>query len=279
MYLGYMKRGISIMIGVVIATFVLLEISSSLGIILPVFFAFSFFDTWHIRNQTPEQMYIYKDRFLFDYDDNFGTNFGDIAKKHSKILGWGCIIFAVFLVINEIISPLIRTYFDFYYITGMFNSFIVAVLLVWLGIYLLSGSVKSVDITKSDDYVNYNGNGGIYNKGEMSTNVTNSENNTRAIYTPNDIGGESTNTQPMQAQNGVFTHNFMHEDIPQSAVPNVQAGDSAQVQNIQPQAQVAATDVTEKQDEQTPPITKKARKSTKNEQKSEEKSDEEWYNR
>ncbi len=267
MYLGYMKRGISIMIGLVIAVFVFNNLSSTLAITIPVFFAFSFFDTWHIRNQTQEHMYVYKDQFIFD----IGDSFSEFTKKHAKILGWGFILFAVLLLMNDMISPLLRHFFDIYYITNILNSFVVSVLLILLGIYLLKGG-KKANVLKAGDYVNYNAN----------SNATYGATNYNTLPNGNNM---PVNVHNNEQQNNVFTHNFMCEQPPQNT--NVMQNKPEQIYippqdaNTQIQQQIMQQETAIE-----PPIVENAPENIKAKTKSKKAKNEqtgdvqdEWYNR
>ena len=61
MYLGYMKRGLSVMIAFWGLIFVASLLNMGiLGILAPIIWAYSFFDTFNLRAQTPEQVAAYR---------------------------------------------------------------------------------------------------------------------------------------------------------------------------------------------------------------------------
>ncbi len=144
MYLGYMKRGLSLMLAAAVTTFVLNILSNSLWVIIPIIVAYSFFDTWHLRNQTTQQMYVYKDSYLFGFDDILNNTYDtSFFKKHRKTIGWVCIVTAGIIIVNEVFTPIIANFFGYYYISRAFNALIFASLLIWLGFYLLKGPKKN----------------------------------------------------------------------------------------------------------------------------------------
>lgn len=75
MYLGYMKRGLSVMIAFWGLIFVASLLNMGiLGILAPIIWAYSFFDTFNLRAQTPEQVAANPDAYLFDVESIAGSN-------------------------------------------------------------------------------------------------------------------------------------------------------------------------------------------------------------
>ena len=67
MYQGYMKRGLSLMGLFVFVIFLISFLGLGLlALALPVIWAYSFFDTFNIHGQTPEQAAVNPDRYLID---------------------------------------------------------------------------------------------------------------------------------------------------------------------------------------------------------------------
>ena len=93
MYLGYMKRGLS----VIIAFWGLIFVASLLnmgilGILAPIIWAYSFFDTFNLRAQTPEQVAANPDAYLFDVESIAGSNWKNVVARRHNLFG-GLLIF------------------------------------------------------------------------------------------------------------------------------------------------------------------------------------------
>ena len=96
MYLGYMKRGLSVMIAFWGLIFVASLLNMGiLGILAPIIWAYSFFDTFNLRAQTPEQVAANPDAYLFDVESIAGSNWKNVvARRHNLfggllIISWG----------------------------------------------------------------------------------------------------------------------------------------------------------------------------------------------
>lgn len=106
MYQNYMKRGLSIM--AMFALFLAFSIMIEIPIFilpLPIIFAYSFFDTYNIRNRIEandkmEDEYIWKQAGLdiFNFDMK-------MSKKHS-IIGIILIVFGFYLIVNNILTDI-----------------------------------------------------------------------------------------------------------------------------------------------------------------------------
>lgn len=88
MYLGYMKRGLS----VIIAFWGLIFVASLLnmgilGILAPIIWAYSFFDTFNLRAQTPEQVAANPDAYLFDVESIAGSTGKMIVARRHNLFG------------------------------------------------------------------------------------------------------------------------------------------------------------------------------------------------
>ncbi|MEG2698361.1 MAG: hypothetical protein RR951_05490 [Ruthenibacterium sp.] len=165
MYLGYMKRGISLMLlffGIIgIATMLRFDV---LLMILPVIFAFCFFDTWNLRNQTQEQAEARPDDYLVDIGDFGSGKWKELVEKRHVIIGWGCIIVAIVMLYNSVVRPIVWFVLgdDSWMYNVVFDSIPMlgaVVLLVLLGLYLLRGPRATQQNPPQDDYVAYTGTG------------------------------------------------------------------------------------------------------------------------
>lgn len=143
MYLGYMKRGLSLAFyfwGII--ALMVLTYMPFLAFLLPIIFAFAFFDTFNIRNLSPEQIVLFHDDFL----PNTPGMRAFWANKNSKsiagkLLGWAFLIVGCFMIFYNIIEPYLwyigQTYPIIHSIIRSIPTLFVAGGLILLGIYIL----------------------------------------------------------------------------------------------------------------------------------------------
>ncbi|MCX8074458.1 MAG: hypothetical protein N2749_02590 [Clostridia bacterium] len=107
MYQNYMKRGLSIML--VFAAFMAVSIILDVGIFaipLPIIFAYSFFDTYNLRNKfDSDKENIEKDSYIWEGKDIKFINEFNINKKN-KILGTILLLFGIYLLFNNVLLGL-----------------------------------------------------------------------------------------------------------------------------------------------------------------------------
>lgn len=162
MYLGYLKRGASLMslFAAVCGVTVLFEFVP-LSFALPIIFAYAFFDTFRLRNQTPEQAAENPDDFAGYVKWLIGDDARRLLETRHKLLGWGCIAIGAYLAYRMLFSGMLYNLFDYigmYWMNGLIRqipSLVLALALVLLGVYLLRGHKSSA--TPNDDYVAFTG--------------------------------------------------------------------------------------------------------------------------
>jgi hypothetical protein len=106
MYQNYMKRGLSIML--LFASFIALTVIANTPIFaipIPIIFAYSFFDTYNIRNkkeddEEPKDEYIWETFGVKNKVSGFKT-----ARKNS-LLGTILILFGAYLICNNVLVNL-----------------------------------------------------------------------------------------------------------------------------------------------------------------------------
>jgi TM2 domain-containing membrane protein YozV len=144
MYLGYLKRGVSVML----LFFGIIFLSSFWGLgaisfVLPVIWFFAFFDSFHIRDMTQEEKEEKPDRFFFDTHGGLDEDFASLIKKRHFMIGAGCILVGAYLIFNVAVEPfmdMIHAYVPWLYtVVRSVPSVFVAVLIIALGIYLVRG--------------------------------------------------------------------------------------------------------------------------------------------
>ena len=163
MYQGYMKRGLSLM---GLFMFVIFLISflglGLLALALPVIWAYSFFDTFNIHGQTPEQAAQNPDAYLIDPSGFVGENGRRLLSRRHKLIGWALVLMGVYALYANFVSPalwgLIVTYQLAWlqWLLDSLSTLVVAVLLVVLGVYLLLGG-PARNVPEEDDYTAFKG--------------------------------------------------------------------------------------------------------------------------
>ncbi len=153
MYLGYMKRGISLM-GVffgILAICTLLRIDSILWA-LPIVWFYSFFTTLNIHGLIVRSMPIPKDEYPFDTTKVQGAFADTLSSKKGIYLGYTLIVIGVIMMINLLFASvinLLNSYFPqlsglFYRLREGFPTLIIAVIIIVLGTKLVR-SGKQMD--------------------------------------------------------------------------------------------------------------------------------------
>lgn len=104
MYQSYMKRGLSIMLIFALFSFLSVAIAPIFSIIMPVIYAYAFFDTYNIRNRIgtedqAEDEYIW---YTMGFDKLVEINKG----KRNLFVGILFLILGVYLLFNNVIGDL-----------------------------------------------------------------------------------------------------------------------------------------------------------------------------
>ena len=162
MYQGYMKRGLSLMGLFVFVIFLISFLGLGLlALALPVIWAYSFFDTFNIHGQTPEQAAVNPDRYLIDPASLVGENGRWLLNRRHKIIGWALVLMGVYALYANFVRPALWNLvyaFDLVWLQILLDSLstlVVALLLVGLGVYLLrGGAAKPAD---DEDYTAFKG--------------------------------------------------------------------------------------------------------------------------
>ena len=143
MYQDYMKRGISLMIlfGIFVGIYAMVGIPIFL-IPVPIMYAYSFFDTYNLRNKIGTDKEI-QDKAIWEELglEEFKNN--KLNKSTNTFLGVILIFVGAYLVFNSILKD-IGIRYDIYYLK-IFSSYvlrylpsvIIATLSIWVGIKLV----------------------------------------------------------------------------------------------------------------------------------------------
>ncbi len=105
MYQGYMKRGGSLLIVLIILAMIAVATSPIMLIPMLGLFAFSFFDTFNLRNNigTPKEI---EDNYIWCSKDIFDSNIKFNMNKRHVLLGIVSILFGAYILLNSVIYDL-----------------------------------------------------------------------------------------------------------------------------------------------------------------------------
>lgn len=153
MYLGYMKRGLSMMLIAVVDCFMVGFFNNGVFLLfLPVIWAYAFFDTFNLRNQDEPK----PDAMLFDLSWFMGQNWKRLLESKHGLLGWVLIGVGAYALYNNFVAPTLWEIARSFGVVWLSNflygmpTLVVAALLVGAGIYLLRTPPQ-------DDYVSFRG--------------------------------------------------------------------------------------------------------------------------
>lgn len=144
LYQGYMKRGVSLMIlfwGLSAMSVALYM--SYLSFLLPVIWAYSFFDVMNKWNWTIDQLALLEDKPIFNLDGGFRFS------NKNRWAGGAVIAIGVIMLYNtfaNLIADVLYRYFpvgSIRYLTGVLPTVVIAVAVILFGIKLLRGPKKS----------------------------------------------------------------------------------------------------------------------------------------
>lgn len=158
MYLGYMKRGLSILLifmGIIMISSTMYI--TPLMMLLPVVWAYAFFDTYALRNQTAAQYESNPDAwFVMPNQGGFLETFS----HNHNLIGWGCIVVGVLMLYRTFLSRILYPIANYinagwiYDIADTLPQLLVIALVLWLGFYLVRGP-KNGTQTPAEDYQAY----------------------------------------------------------------------------------------------------------------------------
>lgn len=163
MYLGMMKKGLAIMTAFFAVVFVgaILYIQE-ICVILPVIWCYSFFDTINMKKYSPEGRIEMDDKFGEDVKVFFDRDWSGVVKRKNTIFGIGFVLLGLYLLFENFIMPLLNRVCDYigsyiiYDVIRGIPSFVVAFLIILLGIQMLKGG-KIKEQIKDEDLIEYEG--------------------------------------------------------------------------------------------------------------------------
>lgn len=165
MYQGYMRRGLSMGL-LVVVPFMLAAFMSMDVLIFPclVLYMYSFFDTLNLRSQltmgvAPPDDYLY-------HLNGAGGDLDRLLEKRHHLIGWALVLLGVFAIYNNFVSPWLWNlarlfgYESIFYnvLTSLINgvpNLLVAVALIVVGLWLVKGGRRSA--APVEDFTEFKG--------------------------------------------------------------------------------------------------------------------------
>ena len=143
MYLGYMKRGVSLML----LFCLLMAISSFTGFgvfifLLPIVWFYGFFDTINLRSMSYE--FLPQDDFLFHLDSINAPELVKFFQRRHLLAGVLLIILGVYILLHNFVLPIFYFTFqiDLYPLFESLPTLVVAAAIILLGVHLIRSTVS-----------------------------------------------------------------------------------------------------------------------------------------
>lgn len=151
MYMGFMKKGVSLMS----AFFIIVFISSFLGIsqllyVVPILWFYSFFDSINTGYSTDEEFINIEDNYLFTLDKFVGID-KNMFMKSRLWAGLLLLIFGIFLIWKSIMAQLSRViplqiYDAISNVMANLPRLIIGIVIIVVGIKLIIGKKREGDL-------------------------------------------------------------------------------------------------------------------------------------
>ncbi len=151
MYMGFMKKGVSLMSAfftvIFVATF--LDVAQLL-FVLPILWFYSFFDSINTGYSTDEEFLNVEDNYLFTFDKLVGID-KNMVKKSRLLAGVLLLIFGIFLIWKNIMAQLSgvippQIYDDMRNIIDNLPRVIIGIVIIVVGIKLIIGKKREGDL-------------------------------------------------------------------------------------------------------------------------------------
>ena len=154
MYLGYMKRGVSLML--LFCLLMALSSFTGFGVFifqLPIVWFYGFFDTINLRSMSYE--FLPQDDFLFHLDSINAPELVKFFQRRHLLAGVLLIILGVYILLHNFVLPIFYFTFqiDLYPLFESLPTLVVAAAIILLGVHLIRSTVSHKAI--EDDYQEY----------------------------------------------------------------------------------------------------------------------------
>lgn len=149
MYLGSMKKGISIMITFgLVATITHLLPINFINFILPVIWFYAFFDTLVIKRLTEEERVLDEEDFLHKIKGLLEQDWQTFFTKHRVVIGTVVIVLGAYTLFDRLVLPMLSRFGSYF---GWFHSFFYNIPSLLFGISLLVGGFYLIMHFKSNE--------------------------------------------------------------------------------------------------------------------------------
>lgn len=150
MYMGFMRRGMSIMI--VFWLLIALSGLMSTGIFLfgiPLLWFYSFFNVHNLKGLSEEEFYSIQDDYAFHIDE-FVVDKGGFVRKYRNVIAGIFILIGCSILWDGLYRVLLRIipenfHFIVYFISDIVPKFAVGIGIILLGILLIRGKKKELE--------------------------------------------------------------------------------------------------------------------------------------
>lgn len=154
MYMGFMKMGVSLMtlFFALMVIFLFLRLESMIFICTVIWF-YSFFNVHNIAGMPEEEFCMLEDKYLVHFDQLFLTNF--TFKFKNKTIGIFLVILGFYMLLREIwmiTSYLLPDEIVLMIDSIFYNSprFLVGIGIIILGLYMIRGKKKQLDLLEDE---------------------------------------------------------------------------------------------------------------------------------
>src|SRR5699024_4497705 len=143
MYLGYMKRGVSLM-GLFFLIFAIMGFLglSFLAFLLPIIWFYAFFDTMNLRSMSYE--FLPQDDFLFHLDSINAPELVKFFQRRHLLAGVLLILVGIYILLHTFVVPIFYFTFqiDLYPLFESLPTLVVAAAIILLGVHLIRSTVS-----------------------------------------------------------------------------------------------------------------------------------------
>ena len=142
MYQAYMKRGVSLMVLFALNIFFTTIIGIA-ALFLPVIWAYSFFDTYRLRDELAQGTAA-PDALLFS-DGTDGSALRAILNRRHVLVGWGLVLLGCWFIFDNFVLDILQEflgaygYWEIYRLIARMPALFVSILLIVLGFVLMRG--------------------------------------------------------------------------------------------------------------------------------------------
>lgn len=160
MYLGYMKRGLSLASIFWFSIFLAYLIGmDAMLFLMPLIFLYSFFDAFNIRAQL-ENGIAEPDTYIFGLPSVDSERLGILLNRRHSIIGWGLLLLGLYMLYDTLIRNVLQHLAEYSPRFGLLYDILrwdiprlfVTFLIIFLGIWFIRGPKSSKKNTKSGKY-------------------------------------------------------------------------------------------------------------------------------